>query len=138
MNVSLPQALPVLIPLLAAPLGWSAWTGVDRAADQLLAARAEERAVLACARSAAALRNLAAARDRLAADHPEYATRLALAAEDLEADLISPPPLLPPGVAGRCRSEGPRRLATSLHLERHPGQPDPWPNWIVRWEGSPP
>ncbi len=138
MTLLIPNVLPVFIPLVALPLGMAALSGLLDDADRFAAARNEERAVLHCARFAAAMRNLDAARSFLASRHPQYAARLSLAVQDLEADLLPAPPLPPPGAAGRCVSDGPRRLVASLHLERHPGQPDPWPNWIVRWEGAGP
>ena len=97
----------------------------------------EEHDVRLCARAVAAGRNLDAAAAYLASRHPQHARSLEDAAAELN-NALQPAalPVPPLGAAGRCRSDGPRRLVASPHLEHHQGQPVPWPNWTLRWERS--
>lgn len=114
--------------------------GLQQAADAYLEDRKEEHAVRSCARAVAARRNLEAARLRLSRLWPDRAPLLATVADDLQSDLAPISSFVPPpDASGRCVSSGPRRLAASPHLEHHPGQPVPWPNWTLRFsEGDSP
>lgn len=94
----------------------------------------EEYQVRVCGRAVAASRNLAAAATFLAARHPEWTARFALAAAAPGDDFLPPTAsALPPDATGRCRSFGPQWLVASPHLEHHDGQPPSWPNWVMMW-----
>ncbi len=133
------ELLPFLCSLLvlgvAARHGFATLGATDRAAGRFAAAWADEYAVRLCGRVTAADSNLAAAARYLALRLPARAEAINNASLELRRELSSTySQVPPPGAAGRCRTNGPARLAASLHLEHHPGQPDPWPNWVTHFE----